>query len=107
MAYPPAAVESATTAHVPDFTGAFEAYSTTSLLLACARVPLVIIHTIHAMPLKRTLKCHLVKLDILHSCSKVWRRHIGSSFSNGVKWHRMSIAAPSRLVEMTTVQYSS
>src|SRR5216684_1681629 len=55
MAYPPAAVESATTAHVPDLTGAFEAYSTTSLLLACARIPLVIIPTIHAMFLKYRL----------------------------------------------------
>src|SRR3989442_13424437 len=64
MAYPPAAVESATTAHVPDFTGAFEAYSTTSLLLACARSPLVIIPTIHAMLLNRTPKRHLVKLGI-------------------------------------------
>jgi len=31
---PPAAVESATTAHVPFLTGAFEAYKTTSLLAA-------------------------------------------------------------------------
>src|SRR6266567_8459244 len=37
MALPPAAVESATTAQVPFLTGAFAAYSTISLLLACAK----------------------------------------------------------------------
>src|SRR5438034_8521595 len=37
MAFPPAAVESATTAQVPFLTGAFAAYSTISLLLACAK----------------------------------------------------------------------
>ncbi len=37
MALPPAAVESATIAQVPFLTGAFAAYSTISLLLACAK----------------------------------------------------------------------
>src|SRR5207302_7060207 len=37
MAFPPAAVESATTTQVPFLTGAFAAYNTMSLLLACAK----------------------------------------------------------------------
>ena len=37
MAFPPAAVESATTDQVPFLTGAFAAYNTISLLLACAK----------------------------------------------------------------------
>src|SRR5947207_16015697 len=37
MAFPPAAVESATTTQVPFLTGAFAAYNTISLLLACAK----------------------------------------------------------------------
>src|SRR2546423_14899412 len=37
MAFPPAAVESATTTQVPFLTGAYAAYNTISLLLPCAK----------------------------------------------------------------------